>query len=56
MRYGVHTARVEWMTAAKALYTEHAAVTEPVELCAVPYYAWANREPGEMQVWIRRSV
>ena len=23
------------------------------ELVAVPYYAWANREPGRMQVWIR---
>ncbi len=24
-----------------------------VELTAVPYYAWANREPGPMQVWMR---
>jgi hypothetical protein len=23
-----------------------------VELTAVPYYAWANREPGAMRVWI----
>ena len=23
-----------------------------VELVAVPYYAWANREPGAMRVWI----
>jgi DUF1680 family protein len=23
-----------------------------VELIAVPYYAWANREPGAMRVWI----
>jgi uncharacterized protein len=38
------------------LYTEDAPVTEPVELCAIPYYAWANREPGEMQVWMRHSV
>ncbi|MCC6801941.1 MAG: hypothetical protein IT319_03575, partial [Anaerolineae bacterium] len=22
---------------------------------AVPYCFWANREPGEMQVWIRES-
>jgi DUF1680 family protein len=30
-------------------------VQEPgaeVELTAVPYYAWANREPGAMRVWI----
>jgi len=26
-----------------------------VTLRALPYYAWANREAGSMQVWIRRS-
>ncbi|WP_035803664.1 glycoside hydrolase family 127 protein [Kitasatospora mediocidica] len=25
---------------------------EPVELTAVPYYAWANREDGGMRVWL----
>ena len=25
----------------------------PVTLTAVPYYAWANREPGAMTVWIK---
>jgi DUF1680 family protein len=25
---------------------------EGVELTAVPYYAWANREPGAMRVWL----
>jgi DUF1680 family protein len=24
-----------------------------VEVQAIPYYAWANREPGPMQVWLR---
>jgi hypothetical protein len=24
----------------------------PVELTFIPYYAWANREPTAMQVWI----
>ena len=24
----------------------------PVPIVAIPYYAWANREPGPMQVWI----
>jgi DUF1680 family protein len=28
---------------------------KPVTLKAVPYYAWANREPGAMQVWIRAA-
>lgn len=27
----------------------------PVELTAIPYYAWANREPAPMTVWIRRT-
>ena len=25
----------------------------PVEITAVPYYAWANRAAGRMLVWIR---
>ena len=25
---------------------------DPVEFLAVPYYAWDNREPGQMAVWI----
>jgi len=25
----------------------------PAEVTAIPYYAWANREPGQMQVWPR---
>jgi DUF1680 family protein len=31
---------------------------KPVQLTAIPYYAWANREPGAMQVWLplARSV
>ncbi|MFV0332721.1 MAG: glycoside hydrolase family 127 protein [Tropicimonas sp.] len=28
---------------------------EPALLRAVPYYAWDNRAPGEMLVWIRRE-
>ena len=28
---------------------------EPVELTAVPYYAWANREDGAMRVWLPTS-
>jgi DUF1680 family protein len=27
----------------------------PVALNAIPYYAWANREPGAMRVWIPRA-
>lgn len=28
---------------------------EPVELTAVPYYAWANRGAGAMRVWLPTS-
>ena len=31
------------------------APAEPVEVLAVPYHAWDNREPGEMAVWIPES-
>jgi len=27
--------------------------SQPVEVMAIPYYAWANREPGAMQVWLQ---
>lgn len=28
----------------------------PAEITAIPYYAWAHRDPGEMTVWIPESV
>lgn len=28
---------------------------EPVELTAIPYYAWANRQDGAMRVWLPTS-
>lgn len=31
------------------------AAASDVTLTAIPYFAWANREPGRMQVWIRRG-
>lgn len=27
----------------------------PFQFRAIPYYLWANREPGEMRVWIREA-
>jgi hypothetical protein len=27
----------------------------PVELTAIPYYAWANRGAGAMRVWVPRA-
>jgi len=36
---------------ADALYTP-APTPDEVEVTAIPYYAWDNRDPGEMVVWI----
>ncbi|MHC4479938.1 MAG: glycoside hydrolase family 127 protein [Planctomycetota bacterium] len=35
------------------LYAPVAPTSEPCQVRAVPYCTWANREPGEMLVWIR---
>ena len=35
------------------LYSRQPATEVPVPVRAIPYYAWANREPGDMLVWIR---
>jgi len=46
----------EYADAASAdLYSYHPPATGTASLMAVPYFAWANREPGEMLVWIRQS-
>ncbi len=37
--------------ALKAGATNHA--SRPLELTAIPYYAWANRAPGPMRVWLQ---
>jgi uncharacterized protein len=36
-----------------ALYRREPPRSEPAALKAVPYFAWDNREPGEMEVWLR---
>jgi hypothetical protein len=33
----------------------NAAAAEPVEVTAVPYFAWANRGVGPMRVWLPRA-
>ncbi len=32
---------------------EESTKTKPLTITAVPYFVWANREPGKMLVWIR---
>jgi uncharacterized protein len=38
----------------RPLDTTESPARQPLELTAVPYYAWANRTPGAMRVWIPR--
>lgn len=41
---------------AKAYYEQEEGVdTKTVEFEAIPYFAWANRGPGEMRVWLARE-
>ena len=40
-------------TEAKRLYMPYSSDEEPVCITAIPYFLWNNREPGEMQVWVR---
>lgn len=37
------------------LYRADAVKSRTVPFMAVPYYAWSNRKPGEMLVWIREA-
>ena len=37
----------------KTIYRAEPARLNPLEITAIPYYAWDHREPGEMRVWIR---
>ena len=43
-------ATADW---AGALYRREPPKTEPAAIKAVPYFAWDNRQPGEMLVWLR---
>jgi uncharacterized protein len=38
-----------------SLYADEPPATQEIKVTAVPYYAWNNRGPGEMLVWIRRA-
>jgi DUF1680 family protein len=40
---------------ADTLYRPHPPTTLPTPLNAIPYYAWDNREPGLMRVWLREG-
>jgi len=48
---GIVIDKSEW---GSALYKEIESqiASKPVRITAIPYYAWANREPGAMTIWI----
>ena len=37
------------------LYRSWPASLQPGAITAIPYYAWDNRQPGEMRVWLREG-
>ncbi|HZS79590.1 MAG TPA: beta-L-arabinofuranosidase domain-containing protein [Ktedonobacteraceae bacterium] len=39
----------------KLLYRTTPPERIPTIITAIPYYAWDNRQPGEMRVWLRRT-
>ncbi len=39
-----------------SLYANEPPAPQEIKVTAVPYYAWNNRGPGEMLVWIRRAA
>ncbi len=45
--------RVEWET---RLYRMTPPELHPVAIRAIPYYAWDNRQPGSMMVWLPEAV
>jgi DUF1680 family protein len=47
---GMQSAQPDWEG---ALYQQKAAQPAPINLTAIPYYAWDNRAAGEMRVWFR---
>jgi uncharacterized protein len=38
------------------LYSTDKPRNKPFHITAIPYYAWDNREPGQMRVWIQEEV
>ncbi|MEG1195032.1 MAG: glycoside hydrolase family 127 protein [Clostridia bacterium] len=51
-----HVEGLRELTESDELYRECAPKTERVSLTAIPYYAWANREPKDMRVWMLEKI
>lgn len=41
--------------ASDRLYSVDSVKAMPISIRAIPYFAWGNRAPGDMQVWIREA-
>jgi len=39
----------------RTLYRTQPSRRPPAAITAIPYYAWGNRQPGEMRVWLRAT-
>jgi DUF1680 family protein len=50
-----HVADAGWWPYSSAHSEAPATDNDPVELTAIPYYAWANRQDGSMRVWLPTS-
>ncbi|MDG5786221.1 glycoside hydrolase family 127 protein [Evansella sp. AB-P1] len=48
--------RISETSEKEELYSTIPMTTNKVELKAIPYYAWCNRKPGEMRVWINNQL
>jgi len=35
------------------LYRNQQPLSKPIDLTAIPYYAWDNRAPGQMRIWMQ---
>lgn len=51
MLNGVNVITVEGVAAKRQLNSDNI-LTAPQKITAIPYYAWDNRGPGEMEVWV----
>jgi hypothetical protein len=47
--------RRDWEQWGDALYRSTPSSLETAPIQAIPYYAWANRRPGEMLVWLQQG-
>jgi uncharacterized protein len=55
LRAAAHVASADAGSLYRDASHDRAEEASPAILTAIPYFAWANRDPGPMQVWIQRA-